>query len=1607
MGIVEQYLLQLNTLKRRFRRSVAFLTALSLLVVMTVFWNLRQTGITIANDACCGLEEHQHTEGCILEKVLICGFDEEIPTEEATEAPTEEATEVPTEEATEVPTEEATETPTEEATEAPTEEATEVPTEEATEAPTEEATETPAEETTEAPTEEPTEAPAEDPTEAPTEAPTEMPTEVPMEEPVKAVAEVPEETAMEAVLSAAADVLAKFVPVAYAAEVSEAESTDVLAEESEEHIHTDACYEITYQCGLEEHIHDFTCYPDLTADLEDWDIWAASIPELTGQISEDIVLVAQSQLGCMESTLNYELADDGVSRNGITRYGQWYGNPYGPWSNMFTSFCLRYAGVSDLPINSGAEKMQMEWEAIGLYYHAGGYEPLAGDIIFFDKNQNGVPEATGVVTHYFDFVLTVIEGDVDNAVVQTEYRIDDPVITGYGITNSGNRVMMLAAANRAKTIGQTATYSNNLLTNGGTFIVYTTGSDGKYYAIDGDGAAVEIQISNTGAITANVEDTNMLYWTFEKASNYDNKAAYYICNAATGMYLHPNADAGAAGSLHSGKWETALYPNGNGVRFRGARQDAYALLSGDTFTYATTQNTGSTFYFGKPPAQLALWLDGTNGNIMSYRGSDNTKYTVYSGVEMQLPSTWKSPTKYSYTLAGWVNIKTGEYYKPGDMITVTENTVLYADWVATTYDIGQYNSYVADTVSTNDFITTHVFDYSSLINLLSTKVTVNVSDSSHSETWAHVGSGNVSYKNQETLNFSFNDHDSSGTITNLNNLNDPNKYTGGTAVYSGIYNAQLGETLFGIHNLFDPEAGEGVVGKHYLGQGDHLFQINTDPTSDYYGYYYYDAKLNAASYNQSDQRFYVYEYLARTSDSANNNDAGKYSDFLPLNSPYANTNGQTIKTYNYAGENGEYNGISHYVYDARYDANGSAANQVIANLWFGMRTDVQFGLPDTSGQKLANGEYGNKDIHGNDMHFHFTGDDDVWILMDGKVALDLGGIHQAAEGDINFSTGEVRVNGKSVGTLSGIGPGEHTLSILYLERGSSMSNCAIYFNLAPRFSLTLEKEDVLTQEVLNGAQFAFYHDQACTQPCDLWPSQQSYKNGEEPTNIFTIQNGKAFVWGLSPSQTYYIREKAPPNAVGYDPAKGVIQLTLDKNGLNSYSATILEGPEGTISHGFTLHGFRIDEKNQAAYITITNAQNWVTETTSVYVEKKWNDTEDHTYDAVTVYLNVTDDDGTVRRIREITLSEENDWKYSWVNLPKYTLDPDTMAESDTPVKYSVSEAYVPGYTNQVTVLTNGTYTDVEWGSSGQLYNGKQYILSVDGKYISTVAADQTALCLVDEATAKESPLALWTATVSSGYVKLTNQAGQSLTYYASGATRYFTTATNSSANQNLTQTKNGGGIYLAYKSGNRSYYLTSFNTGKSYFDAKDAKNSAKTILLMERRETTTTVELEGLGYTITNSPLDSETSLKVTKHWDYPEGDASFYEKEQVTIRLLANGVDTGRTETVSLKTNWTATFSGLPYVDEEGNPINYTVVESWDTSDWIPVYGPVTSTGGSIPTYETTVINTYRWTGSFELPSTGGIGYPILILCGLPLVAAPLVYGLSLRRRHRKEARE
>jgi hypothetical protein len=169
-------------------------------------------------------------------------------------------------------------------------------------------------------------------------------------------------------------------------------------------------------------------------------------------------------------------------------------------------------------------------------------------------------------------------------------------------------------------------------------------------------------------------------------------------------------------------------------------------------------------------------------------------------------------------------------------------------------------------------------------------------------------------------------------------------------------------------------------------------------------------------------------------------------------------------------------------------------------------------------------------------------------------------------------------------------------------------------------------------------------------------------------------------------------------------------------------------------------------------------------------------------------------------------------------------------------------------------------------------------------------------------------------------------------------------------------------------------------------------------------------DFEGYGYRVTNTPLTSETSVKVIKKWEHPNGDPSDYEKLKITVKLFSRGADgkwvnTGRTETLDLQSGWEAVFQGLPYQDAAGNVYEYRI-EEVSNDDWIPVYGEVTQISGT-NNWQVTLTNHYRWTDAYELPSTGGIGYPLLILCGLPLILAPLVYGLSLRRRYRRGARE
>ncbi len=1369
----------------------------------------------------------------------------------------------------------------------------------------------------------------------------------------------------------------------------------------ESHAHTDDCYKNTSNCAIEEHIHIASCYSDITADVETSDIWEETLSDISAELStsEKIVAVAKSQLGYTESSLNFEVDSNDV-KHGYTRYGEWYGNPYGEWSVMFTSFCLRYAGVEDAPINSGAEVMLREWEKEGMYREANSHIPSQGNVVFLDKNGNGTADSTAIVTELSGGIIYTIEGDLEDKVSESEYPIDSSLICGYGVVASKSNLMLMNTSG-LDVIAKTTAYNQALFTESNSFVIYTS-SAGSYYAFDGNGNAAQIYIDAAGNITSDVSDPNMLLWSFTKASGTN---AYTIQNLSTGRYMHAYPNNGS-GVTTTGAYSSTLLDQGNGtVKIRSNNEYARLVVSSGNFQMTQNQSLAATYNFGIV-SRCTVWLDGTNGGLMSLAGSQNKNYNLQSGDTIKLPEEWQSPSKYHYKLQGWYDVKNHKYYKPGTEITVNENLVFYADWVANTYDVGQYNSYASETISTKDFITTHVFDYNSLFNLLSENATVSANASGHSENWSLISNGTVSYNGKNSINYIFSDYDATGDISYPSGRNSAN--TSGN-VYSGLYSDELRSILFDTDNSFNPETGEGIIGKHYVGTGDYLLQINNDPTSENYGYHYYDSSLHAASYNQTDGRFYVYDYLERTADSAKDGGGGEFSDFLPFNSPYANTNDKNVITYTYNGVNGEYAGVNHCQYDAKYNTNNNSVNNVGTNYWFGMSMDVRFYLPDAPGTTDAGGNYGNQDIYGKDMHFKFSGDDDVWVLVDGKLVLDIGGIHGIESGDINFATGAVTVNGQRVSTLSGIGEGEHTLTVLYLERGSSQSNCAIYFNLAPRFSLSIQKEDVLTRELLNGAEFSVYKDKECSVPAELWTSEADYNSQAPSTNVFTITDGSLTMWGLSAGKTYYIRETKPPDEVDYSCSYGVICLSLDKRGVASYSVEIINetDEDGNIintSNGFTVHGFRIDEKTQQAYIVVTNAQDWVKETTSVQVTKKWNDNEDHTYDSVTAYLTVTDPDGTVRRIREIALSEENNWQYTWTNLPKYAQD------GITKIEYGTEEAYKSGYSPSIEKVDKIEISNTTWAEAYSFSNGKVYILGTSGGYVSTTSATATTLCYVDEETAKNSPNALWTATVSGNYVRFTNGNGQilSFNYSSSSSNRYFFATTSSTSYQNMVVVQTSTGVRLYCTRSNRNYYIGSISSnGRA--SATTSSSSASTFAPMIRSTEITFKEAEDFTFNITNTPLEEETSLKVTKIWDLGMATAASYEQSQVTVKLLANGKETGRTVTLNLKNGWTDTFWGLPYKDNSGEVIKYTVEESWETEDWLPEYGKVIEVKetGQLPTYETTVTNAYRWGHGYELPSTGGIGRKVWILSGFIIMIGALVFGCILRRKRERRLKE
>lgn len=210
-------------------------------------------------------------------------------------------------------------------------------------------------------------------------------------------------------------------------------------EEDADHVHGDDCYEKNLICQQEEHEHTLICYSDPTADVETAAVWEATLPKtLSGVYADDVLAIAKSQLGYAESTRNYTISDDG-RQLGYTRYGQWYGYPYGDWCAMFVSFCISYAEVEGIPLEASCPEWITLLEEQKMYLTAAEYTPAPGDLIFFDWNENGISDHVGLIEavtpadEHSAATISTIEGNSGDSVRYNTYNLADTRIMGYGL----------------------------------------------------------------------------------------------------------------------------------------------------------------------------------------------------------------------------------------------------------------------------------------------------------------------------------------------------------------------------------------------------------------------------------------------------------------------------------------------------------------------------------------------------------------------------------------------------------------------------------------------------------------------------------------------------------------------------------------------------------------------------------------------------------------------------------------------------------------------------------------------------------------------------------------------------------------------------------------------------------------------------------------------------------------------------------------------------------------------------------------------------------------------------------------------------------------------
>lgn len=837
------------------------------------------------------------------------------------------------------------------------------------------------------------------------------------------------------------------------------EWNDVLACEAgsgeEGHIHTNECYETrtVLTCGKTElHTHDESCYDEngnLTCGL-------LEVKEhIHGEECFETVDMTDEEVAGLNAKLTKTFEDDYVR---VTA-------EYSESADLPKDAVLKVEQITDEEHFAEREaqlreEMDDENVTMGALMNIGFYvtdEETGKDVEVEPKDavsitiqfldDEGFAEGDPVtIVHFADEGMEMLDGSKIDGEKATTFETSSFSDYGVMVTNEGDGVPVFVYSNGTWTeVGSlqiiegqitnwgenTAIFNSPSVTNilGGYGYNWSVTGQEKWILYSTDGIHVSTMIANTNG-----------YWISEKSVSANQlKGIYYLPNNTTSYNNKPLSELG--GALSDKEYYYVLSPGNTNNNLQiedAAKQEDYPKqyenISRQIIKIKEVQKGSETVTVSLPDNN-GLGSVERMGNVTFL--NDQTD----SSKEAEKINTVQT----TYRLAGWYNVADNQYYSVEDgpataEINLNNRNVFYADWIGRDYNTqDSYKNESGGLVQTqrnDDFIRTRVYDYNDLFNVESATMTQG-GDVLEPRTWYEKWEWTKNKKDLVFADFTnLWDQGAYGRLLGrpyartdeaINAFNEKTEIMGSVTGTPKTYTSKERALL---EKLFPRRSGTESEGVRYIGKGAGLYyQIGEGGIEDYKetyaGFYGYDSKYHAASYEQDDERFYIHSNPQYITDKGTDHTA-----FLPF------SNGQKY-----------------------------SSNDPKINYHFGIYSEIDFYLPATPGSE--GNKYNNKD-----MIFEFSGDDDVWVFLENKatgdeyLVLDLGGIHGPVGGSINFSTGVVTntpeggttVTQANLNTYKG-SDGEAaftegsswTLKFYYLERGATLSNCKILFNIAPRY----------------------------------------------------------------------------------------------------------------------------------------------------------------------------------------------------------------------------------------------------------------------------------------------------------------------------------------------------------------------------------------------------------------------------------------------------------------------------------------------------------------------------------------------------------------------------